>query len=149
MECPTEFIGFITAILVNANAVVRLNGRRTGSIDISRSIQQGCPISQLLFILELKPPNCMPRKAIEGGTLHGVRFEKVGIEVAQQFYSHNTSIIVRADRQNAQECEMIFNRFGQASGLKINWEEIAAVLISDDPVPNNLAEFKWKWEWLY
>jgi hypothetical protein len=88
----------------------------------------------------------MLKKSIERGTLHGITFDETEATLAQQFYSDNTSIMIRATQEDAKECEQVFNQFGRVSGLRVNWEETSAILILEEPCPDDLREFWWKWE---
>jgi hypothetical protein len=129
------FIKFFMAITVNANAVVLVNGRATGEVRITRSVRQGCPIAPLLFTLLLEALNWMFKKAMLRGTLKGLYFDEIEVHLVQQFYSDNTSVMIEATAANARTCEQIFDTFGRASGLKVNWAETAALMISDQPRP--------------
>jgi hypothetical protein len=146
MGFPAKFITFFNAITINANTAVLINGRPTKVIDITRSVRQGCPIAPLLFILALQALDCLLKDALARESLKGIWFEEVEVQVSHQFYSDNTSVLIEATAANARVCQDIFDSFGKASGLRVSWEDTAAVLISPDPRPTELNEFKWKWE---
>jgi hypothetical protein len=146
MGFPVNLKKFFEAITTNANAGVLVNVRPTGAINITRSVRQGCPIAPVLFILALQALDCLIKDAIARNSLRGIFFEEVGVELAHQFYSDNTSVMIRASADNARECQKIFDQFGTASGLKVNWNETAAVLISPNPRPQELDCFSWKLE---
>ena len=58
----------------NPQAVVQMNGRRSGVIAIERSVRQGCPLSPLLCVLALEP---LLRRLRDEGTspaLRGIPF---------------------------------------------------------------------------
>ena len=143
----TRFIGFYDSIFVNANSAVVINGRTSKTFDISCSVRQGCPASFLLFIMLLEGLSCMIQKALMAvRALRGVPFKKAGLELAHQFYSDNTTMLVQTDKANVQKCVDLFDTFGTASGLKVNWKDTAAVMISSTPKPQELDSFGWQWE---
>ena len=50
-----EFCRWISMMYYNPQAVVQVNGRRSGVIAIERSVGQGCPLSPLLYVLAMDP----------------------------------------------------------------------------------------------
>ena len=46
---------WISILYHNPQAVVQVNGRRSGTFVIERSVRQGCPLSPLLYVLALEP----------------------------------------------------------------------------------------------
>ena len=50
-----EFRRWISMMYHNPQAVVQVNGRRSRVFAIERSVQQGCPLSPLLYVLALEP----------------------------------------------------------------------------------------------
>ena len=50
-----EFRRWISMTYHNPQAVVQVNGRRSRVFAIERSVQQGCPLSPLLYVLALEP----------------------------------------------------------------------------------------------
>ena len=69
-----EFRRWISMMYHNPQAVVQVNGRRSGVIAIERSVRQGCPLSPLLYVLTLEP---LLRRLRDEGTspaLRGIPF---------------------------------------------------------------------------
>ena len=69
-----EFQRWISMMYHNPQAVVQVNGRRSGTIAIERSVRQGCPLSPLLYVLALEP---LLRRLRDEGTspaLRGIPF---------------------------------------------------------------------------
>lgn len=54
--------------------------------------------------------------------------------------------VLHTGKQNIQQCQEIFNGFGEVSGLKVNWEETAAVFIGEGSTPAHLVAMPIKWE---
>ena len=69
-----EFHRWISMMYHNPQAVVQVNGRRSGVFAIERSVRQGCPLSPLLYVLALER---LLRRLRDGTTtpaLRGVPF---------------------------------------------------------------------------
>ena len=69
-----DFRRWISMEYHNPQAVVQVNGRRSGVIAIERSVRQGCPLSPLLYVLALEP--LLRRLRVEGTSpaLRGIPF---------------------------------------------------------------------------
>ena len=69
-----EFRRWISMMYHNPQAVVQVNGRRSGAIAIERSVWQGCDLSPLLYVLALEPLLRRLRDEGTSPTLRGVPF---------------------------------------------------------------------------
>lgn len=67
-------------------------------------MRQGCLLSSLIF-LAIQPLDNMLTTKQELGQLKGLEFDRVGIQLAQQFYSDNTTVIIRVDPTNFDSCK--------------------------------------------
>jgi hypothetical protein len=70
-----RFVGNFQEITRNANSVVILHGRGTAAFEITRSVQQGCPISPLFFDLSLEGLSCSINFSLERNAIRGVPIE--------------------------------------------------------------------------
>ena len=57
----SKFIGWINMIYKNAKTCMLTNGFRSMYFPISRSMHQGCPISQFIYIIQVEPLACAIR----------------------------------------------------------------------------------------
>lgn len=80
------------------------------------------------------------------GRLEGIQFPEAGLHLAQQFYTDNTTVILKGHRQNVDFCKSLFGLFHTVSGLKCNWERVDAILLSNNPMPQDLKDLQWVWE---
>ena len=69
-----EFCRWVSMMYHNPQAVVQVNGRRSGVFAIERSVQQGCPLSPLLYVLALEPVLRRLRDEGISPALRGVHF---------------------------------------------------------------------------
>ena len=65
-----EFHRWISMMYHNPQAVVQVNGRRSGVFTIEQSVRQGCPLSPLLYVLALES---WLRRLRDGGTNPALR----------------------------------------------------------------------------
>ena len=70
----TVFYRWIGMMYRNPQAVVQVNGRRTGTFAIERSVRQGFPLSPVLYILALEPLLRRLRDEGKNPALHGIPF---------------------------------------------------------------------------
>ena len=64
-EFKPEFRKWINILYHNPQAVVQVNGKCSGASAVERSVQQGCPLSPLLYILALGPLEGLVRPCVE------------------------------------------------------------------------------------
>jgi hypothetical protein len=76
--------------------------------------------------------------AVESKAIKGVEFAQDQMVLSHLFYADNTTMMFEAEEDSALKCKEIFEQFGAASGLKVNWAEMAAVLIAADS-PSRIA----------
>lgn len=94
------------------------------------------PDLPLFFIIAIQGLDCLLMDKLTSGLLEGVRFQKEQLHLAQQFYADNTTVILKGVRSNITSCMEFFNMFANASGLRCNWVEVTAILLSQDPLPD-------------
>ena len=97
-----EFRKWIGMLYQNPQVVVQVNGRRSRAFAIERSVQQGCPLSSLLYVLALKPllrrlTDERTRPAMRGITLTGSVREKIST------FADDISLCVPPSRHNCGE----------------------------------------------
>ena len=117
-----KFQSWIKMIFKHAKASILTNGFRSKYFNISRSMRQGCPISPLLYILQVEPLACAIRKNkdiigitlpyTEPDTEKQSEVKLVSYVDDTQFFSSTENSIV--------ETFKTADKFEKASGAKIN-----------------------------
>lgn len=128
-----------------ATSVVLIQGKFSASFSLERSLRQGCPLSPVLYLLVANALNVMLTKIADCGDIKGVFIEEMGDQITHGQFAEDTNIIV-AKRTYVDETFRIFNMLGLASGLYVKVVDVKAILISRDPLPQELADLPWKWE---
>jgi hypothetical protein len=141
-----NFIGFIKASYASATSAVRINGRLSPYIKNLRSVRQGCPLSPLIFILALDPLGTMLENAKRTGAIIGVQIDPINQQGLHSFYADDVSLIVRDKMIFIERIQQIFQIFGRASGLYVDWSKTKAAYLSENIIPRRLLALGWTWE---
>jgi len=120
-----SFIRWIRMCYTDCTSQVIINGFLSESIDITRSIRQGCGLSALLYVLCIEPFAHRVRtdKLIVGLTLPGAPDEA---RVSQ--YADDVTAIVCSD-SSVDQLFYIADLYGRASGALLNKQKCQGVLL--------------------
>ena len=121
-----KFRRWISMMYHNPQAVVQVNGRRSGVIAVERSVRHGCPLSPLLYVLSLEP--LLHRLRDEGTslTLRGIPF--VGCLSARvSAFADDITVFVsrRLDIEAVKEAVAEYERI---AGVKVNFDKSEGLL---------------------
>jgi hypothetical protein len=62
------------------------------------------------------------------------------------FYADDVALIICDQPQYLQQIQSIFDNFGAASGLFVDWRKTKGAFISSQPLPQRLQQLRWEWE---
>ena len=118
MNFGDSFCQWITLFYSHIHSCLLLNGELTEFFPVSRGIRQGCPISQLLYVIVAETIASAIRAdpLIDGFTIPG----SDPVKLCQ--YADDTSIIVLSDA-SLNAVFALFSRYELASGAKLNVEK--------------------------
>ena len=135
-----RFQGHLKTILTNLKSKIILNGFLSEEISIEKSVRQGCPIAPLLYICAIEPLliNIRNNKEIEG--IKSPTSDKYHLISA---FADDTGFIIK----NMKSKNLIlstFEKFGKASGSKINKDKTEGMLLGALKHINDLqSDIKW------
>ena len=111
-------------LLKDAKTCIKTNGHISNYFKITRSARQGCPISPLLYILQIEPLACTLRKdkEVKGITLPNNSEVKVSI------FADDTQLFLK-DELSIINSMNILSTFEEASGSKINLRKTIGIYI--------------------
>ena len=109
-----SFIGWIRLLHNDAELAIINNGYTSGWFKTSRGLQQGCPVSALLFSLVVE---ILAIKLRAVSTIEGIKV--AGREFRLTQYCDDTTLFVR-DLTSASAAVNIIEDFGNISGLQLN-----------------------------
>ena len=116
-----EFRRWIGMMYHNPQAVVQVNGRRSGAFAIERSVWQGYPLSPLLNVLALEPLLRKLRHEGKNSALWGVPF--VGPLTARvSAFADDIEVFV-SHRQDMETVKKADGEHERIAGAKVNFDK--------------------------
>ena len=121
---PRKFINWVELMYKNVTSKVEVNGAYTASIEIKRSVRQGCPLSMLLFILASEGllSKIKSNKSSKGYPINRKHHKKV---VA---YADDITLIITSEEEIQTHLQDI-DKYCKASGAKINKDKTEAIIL--------------------
>ena len=116
-----EFRERIGVMYHNPQAVVQVNGRRSGAFAIELSVRLGCPLSPLLYVLALEPLLRRLRDEGANSALHGVPFAGPLTARVSAFADDITVFVSR--RQDRETVKKANGEYKQIAGAKVNFDK--------------------------
>ena len=137
-----EFRRWISMMYHNPQAVVQVNGRRSGVIAIERSVRQGCPLSPLLYVLALEPLLRRLRDEGKSPALRGIPF--VGRLAARvSAFADDVTVFV-SRRQDIEAVKEAVVEYERIAGAKVNFNKSEGLRIGAWRGSNTLlGPFRW------
>ena len=117
-----KFINWVHMIFKQAKTSILTNGFRSSYFKISRSMRQGCPVSPLLFILQIEPLACAIRNNLN---IKGIPMPftdpetHVRVETKINGYVDDGQLFVTSEG-SITECFKTLDMFENASGARVN-----------------------------
>ena len=116
-----EFRKRISMMCLNPLAVVQVKGRRLEAIAIERSVQQGCPLSSLLYVLTLEPLLLRLRDGAANPAQCGVPFTSC-LRTKVSAYADDINVFV-SRRSDIKAVKKVVERYKEEAGVKINFDK--------------------------
>ena len=137
-----EFRRWISMMYHNPQAVVQVNGRRSGVIAIERSVRQGCLLSPLLYVPALEP---LLRRLRDEGTspaLRGIPFVGRLVDRVSEFADDVTVFVSR--RQDIEAVKAAVVEYERIARSKVNFDKSEGLRLGAWRGSNTLpGPFRW------
>ena len=111
----------------NSSAKIIVNGEPSQAFQLQRSVRQGCPLAPYLFLLTvdvlgqmLQHPACQVK---------GLRLPD-NTHITNQMFADDTLLLLEGNPANLDQAITVINKFGEASGAKLNLHKSVGVWIS-------------------
>jgi len=114
-------------LLSTSHSTVLLNGIAGEKIRHARGLRQGDPLSPYLFILAIDALQKVLELATQDGVLSPLRGRYAKIRLS--LYADDVVIFLNPDQQEVSSLLNILTKFGEATGLKLNWAKYSVAPI--------------------
>ena len=127
MRFHDMWINQVMSLNENAAASVIVNGEISKTFRLQRSIRQGCPLAPYLFLLTVDVLGQMLQHP--GCQVQGLRLPDQTI-ITNQMFADDTLLLLNGTRENLDKALGVINRFGAASGAKLNLHKSVGLWLS-------------------
>ncbi|KAK6163122.1 hypothetical protein DH2020_002963 [Rehmannia glutinosa] len=120
---PSQFISLITTCISTSSFSFLLNGQQFGSLNPTRGIRQGDPLSPYLFILCSKVFSLILQDLQATGAIHGIAVNRNAPTISHLFFADDTLLFGHATVHEATTLQFAIGLYERASGQRINREK--------------------------
>jgi hypothetical protein len=128
-----RWIRLIMMCVTTVKYAVLVNGNPCGSINPSRGIRQGDPISPYLFILCAEGLSAMIEKANMEGLITGVPTSKHGPRISHLLFADDSLLFCRSTRSQWDYLANLLRRYEEASGQRLNCSKTCIFFSTNTP----------------
>jgi hypothetical protein len=129
------WINQVVSLNTNAAAAVIVNGKQSATFQLQRSVRQGCPLAPYPILLTvdvlgqmLQHPQC---------EVNGLRLPD-NSNITNQMFADDTFLFLDGKLDNMDKALNVIQRFGAASGAKLNLHKSVGLWLSAN-------ECTWQW----
>jgi hypothetical protein len=112
---PQKFIFKIKQLYKGAQTVIMLNGTLPEGIDVKRGVQQGCPMSCLLYNIAIEPLAI----ALQKSNLKGIKVPGLVDRILASLFADDT-LLYLSEKNSIEKVNRIIDKFCKASTAKFN-----------------------------
>ncbi|XP_075636519.1 uncharacterized protein LOC142608713 [Castanea sativa] len=117
---PEKWIHLIMGCVKTVTYTVLVNGEPRGTIQPTRGIRQGDPLSPFLFLLCTEGLNRLIKRAECNGDIHGYSLCRRGPKLTHLLFADDSLLFYRSTMEECRKELEILNVYEKASGQKVN-----------------------------
>ncbi|KAL2623953.1 hypothetical protein R1flu_008198 [Riccia fluitans] len=127
------------ALVSEGHAKVHLNGKFTKSFKLQSGVCQGCPVSPVLFAINIQPLTRLLRDGERNGVITRVNIPR-GRSLLHRLFVDDSRVAIRADENNFNNLCKIIENFEKLSGAQLNPAKSVNILFALERPPTWLQE---------
>ena len=127
MDFHPNWVNQVMALNEYASAAIIVNGEQSQTFNLERSVRQGCPLAPYLFLLTVDVLGQMlqhPACGVKGLNLPDKS------NITNQMFADDTLLFLDGTKDNMDKALTVINRFGAASGAKLNLHKSVGLWLS-------------------
>ncbi|XP_075645329.1 uncharacterized protein LOC142616340 [Castanea sativa] len=118
-----KWISTVMRCVSSVKYAIRINGQPYGSIQPTRGLRQGDPLSPYLFLLCVKGLSALLNHAAQRNAIKGVAASANGPRISHLFFADDSLIFGRATENEAMEIQRILKVYETSSGQQLNYHK--------------------------
>ncbi|GAU41508.1 hypothetical protein TSUD_302460 [Trifolium subterraneum] len=130
---PNITIRLIMHCVTSSNFSLLWNGNKLPSFKPTHGLRQGDPLSPYLFILCMEKLSISINSVVHQGAWDPIRISNTGPHLSHLLFADDVLLFTKAKNSQIRFITNLFDRFGLASGLKINLSKSRAFYSSGIP----------------
>ncbi|CAK5265453.1 unnamed protein product [Mycena citricolor] len=134
---PNLFIDTVKALYADAQTCVIINGEKSTPYKVTRGVQQGDPLSCLLFNLAIEPLASMVRSS----NLQGMQIPGTSRRIIIKMFADDTTVYLNAN-DRLSDLTAILNKWCAASSAKFNTEKTEIIPVGNPTFRAHVANTK-------
>ncbi|KAI5339194.1 hypothetical protein L3X38_018466 [Prunus dulcis] len=123
MGFAPQWIQLIMDCVTTVSYSFMLNGNPVGYVIPQRGLRQGDPLSPYLLLLCAEALSSLILQAERRNLLHGVNLCRGALSVSHLFFTDDSFLFLRANRQDCEQLSIIFQKYEMVSSQKIHLEK--------------------------
>ncbi|CAL1369949.1 unnamed protein product [Linum trigynum] len=136
MSFNSVWRGWVQECLQSASFSVLMNGALSGFFSSSRGLQQGEPLSPLLFVLCTEGFAALLRQAISEKRLEGVKVAPRAPRISHLFFTDDSYLFFRGSLQECENLIEVLNEYEELGGQKVNLSKSAVCFSKNISLPD-------------
>lgn len=120
-----KWINLMTRCFNSVSYSFKVNGKMTKSIQPSRGLRQGDPLSPYIFVICTQGLSSLINGYKESGLIKGVQMASRGPTITHLFFADDSLLFFKADRDSCRYIKDCLDIYERASGQMINYDKSA------------------------
>ncbi|XP_060959153.1 uncharacterized protein LOC133030431 [Cannabis sativa] len=122
-QFPPRFVHLISTCISTASFQFNLNGKVSGSVNPSRGIRQGDPLSPYLFLLCAEGFSSLLHQQERRKTLLGFKVARRAPAISHLLFADDSFLFCQANISSCNVIKEVLEAYGRATGQQVNFQK--------------------------